>query len=211
MTFGYDMLNGRQGASGYCRKAGEKTEIHARGLKVGESCVLYELLPDGAEKRDEQTADANGQTVFSFAGGNAVFVTAGGKVRLWQGGEENYLRACEWIQREKMKKEKIKKEETLKSISPETTIEPLAAETEESISEDPEAAENILRRELEEIQIPIHAEEKKEQAQLKTEENQTTTNTEENDEGEKHLEEEQTPTYTLRSPGAGEPVDALPD
>ena len=105
----------------------------------------------------------------------------------------------------------FKKEETLKSISPETTIEPLAAETEESISEDPEAAENILRRELEEIQIPIHAEEKKEQAQLKTEENQTTTNTEENDEGEKHLEEEQTPTYTLRSPGAGEPVDALPD
>ena len=68
-----------------------------------------------------------------------------------------------------------------------------------------------MRRELEEIQIPIHAEEKKEQAQLKTEENQTTTNTEENDEGEKHLEEEQTPTYTLRSPGAGEPVDALPD
>ena len=206
MTFGYDMLNGRQGASGYCRKAGEKTEIHARGLKVGESCVLYELLPDRTEKRDEQTADANGQTVFSFAGGNAVFVTAGGKVRLWQGGEENYLRACEWMQ-----KEKIKKEETLKSISPETTIEPLAAETEESISEDPEAAENILRRELEEIQIPIHAEEKKEQAQLKTEENQTTTNTEENDEGEKHLEEEQTPAYALRSLGDGEPVDALPD
>ena len=205
MTFGYDMLNGRQGASGYCRKAGEKTEIHARGLKVGESCVLYELLPDGAEKRDEQTADANGQTVFSFAGGNAVFVTAGGKVRLWQGGEENYLRACEWIQ-----KEKTKKEETQRSISPDTTIEPLAAETEEYISEEPEAAENILRRELEEIQIPIHAEEKKEQAQLKTEENQTTTNTEETDEGEKHLEEEQTPTYTLRSLGDGEPVDALP-
>lgn len=206
MTFGYDMLNGRQGASGYCRKAGEKTEIHARGLKVGESCVLYELLPDRAEKRREQTADANGQAVFSFAGGNAVFVTAGGKVRLWQGGEENYLRACEWMQ-----KEKIKKEETLKSISPETTIEPPAAETEEAIRKEPEAAENILRRELEEIQIPIPAEAKKEQTQLKTEENQTPTNPEENDEGEKHLDEEQAPAYTLRSPGAGEPVDTLPD
>ena len=206
MTFGYDMLNGRQGASGYCRKAGEKTEIHARGLKVGESCVLYELLPDRAEKRDEQTADANGQAVFSFAGGNAVFVTAGGKVRLWQGGEENYLRACEWIQ-----KEKTKKEETQRSISSDTTIEPLAAETEEYISEEPEAAENILRRDLEEIQIPIPAEAKKEQTQLKTEENQTPTNPEEMDKTEKILEEEPTPTYTLRSPGAGEPVDALPD
>ena len=205
MTFGYDMLNGRQGASGYCRKAGEKTEIHARGLKLGESCVLYELLPDRAEKRDEQTADANGQTVFSFAGGNAVFVTAGDKVRLWQGGEENYLRACEWIQ-----KEKTKKEETQRSISPDTTIEPLAAETEEYISEKPEAAENILRRDLEEIQIPIPAEEKNGQVQVKSEENQTITNTEENDEGEKHLDEEQALTYTLRSPGDGEPVDALP-
>ena len=206
MTFGYDMLNGRQGASGYRREAGGKTEIHIRGFKPGESCALYELLPDCAEKHDEQTADANGQTVFSFAGGNAVFVTAGGKVRLWQGGEENYLRACEWIQ-----KEKTKKEETQRSISPETTIEPSAAETEESISEEPEAAENILRRDLEEIQIPIPAEEKNGQVQVKSEENQTITNTEENDEGEKHLEEEQTPTYTLRSPGAGEPVDALPD
>ena len=205
MTFGYDMLNGRQGASGYCRKAGEKTEIHAKGLRLGESCVLYELLPDRAEKRDEQTADANGQAVFSFAGGNAVFVTAGGKVRLWQGGEENYLRACEWIQ-----KEKTKKEETPKGISPDTTIEPLAAETEESISEEPEAAENILRRDLEEIQIPIPAEAKKEQAQLKTEENQTPSNTEEMDKTDKILEEEPTPTYTLRSPGSGEPVDALP-
>ena len=206
MTFGYDMLNGRQGASGYCRKAGEKTEIHARGLKVGESCALYELLPDRAEKRDEKSADANGQAVFSFAGGNAVFVTAGGKVRLWQGGEENYLRACEWIQ-----KEKTKKEETPKGISTETTIEPSAAETEESISEEPEAAENILARDLEEIQIPIHAEAKKEQTQLKTEENQTPTNPEEKDEVEKHLDEEQALTYTLRSPGDGEPVDALPD
>ncbi len=206
MTFGYDMLNGRQGASGYCRKAGEKTEIHARGLKVGESCVLYELLPDRAEKRDEQTADANGQAVFSFAGGNAVFVTAGGKVRLWQGGEENYLRACEWIQ-----KEKTKKEETPKGISPESNMEPPVIETEESISEEPEAAENILRRDLEEIQIPIPAEEMNGQVQVKSEENQTITNTEENDKGEKHLEEEQTPTYTLRSPGDGEPVDTLPD
>ena len=205
MAFGYDLLTGRQGASGYCRKLGEKTEIHARGLESGEICAVYELLPGRAEKRDEKTADTNGQAIFTCIGGNALFVALNGKVRLWQGGEENYLRACEWIQ-----KEKTKKEETQRSISPESNMEPPVIETEESISEEPEAAENLLARDLEEIQIPIHAEAKKEQTQLKTEENQTPTNPEEKDEVEKHLEEEQTPTYTLRSLGDGEPVDALP-
>ena len=208
MAFGYDMLTGRQGASGYCRKVEGKTEIHARGLESGEICAVYELLPGRAEKRDEKTADGNGQIVFTCQSGNAFFVASKGRVRLWQGGEENYLRACEWMQ-----KEKTKKEETQKSISSETSIAPPAAETEETIKEEPKAAQNILARDLEEIQRSEITEDREKMP----EELPSPTITIEKDKTEKKESARESvpsasePSYTLRSPGAGDPVDALPN
>ena len=208
MAFGYDMLTGRQGASGYCRKVEGKTEIHARGLEQGESCALYELLPGCAEKRDEKTADGNGQAVFTCRSGDAFFVASKGRVRLWQGGEENYLRACEWMQ-----KEKTKKEETPKSISPETSIAPHAVETEETIKEEPKTAQNILTRDLEEIQRSEITEDRE---KIPEELPSPTIMTEKDETGKMELAEEPVPSapepsYTLRSPGDGEPVDALPN
>lgn len=208
MAFGYDLLTGRQGASGYCRKVGEKNEIHARGLEPGENCAVYELLPGRAEKRDEKTADGNGQAVFTCRGGNAFFVASKGRVRLWQGGEENYLRACEWMQ-----KEKTKKEETQKSISSETSIAPPAAETEETIKEEPKAAQNILTWDLEEIQRSEITEDRE---KMPEELPSPTITTEIDETGKMESAGEPVPSapepsYTLRSPGAGEPVDALPN
>ena len=208
MAFGYDMLTGRQGASGYCRKVGEKTEIHARGLESGEICAVYELLPGCAEKRDEKTAETNGQAVFACISGSALFVASNGKVRLWQGGEENYLRACEWMQ-----KEKAKKEETQKSISPETSIAPHAVETEETIKEEPKTAQNILTRDLEEIQRSEITEDRE---KIPEELPSPTIITEKDETVKMELAEEPVPSapepsYTLRSPGAGDPVDALPN
>ena len=208
MAFGYDMLTGRQGASGYCRKVEGKTEIHARGLEQGESCALYELLPGCAEKRDEKTADGNGQAVFTCRSGDAFFVASKGRVRLWQGGEENYLRACEWMQ-----KKKTKKEETPKGISPETSIAPHAAEKEETNKEKQKTAQNILTRDLEEIQRSGKSEDR----EKKPEELPSPTITTEKDETEKMesagepVPSAPEPSYTLRSPGDGEPVDALPN
>jgi len=187
MAIGYDILNGRQGASGYCRETGGQTELHARGLRPGDSCALYELLPDHAKMREEQTADGNGQAVFTCRSGNALFVTANGRVRLWQGGEENYLRACDWL-----KREQSKTGETLPSISPEQI-----KETEKPTKEESDAAQNILARDLEEIQIPITAAEHHQPEEPAT--------------AEKQVPAAPEPAYTLRAPGAGEPVDALPN
>ena len=208
MAFGYDLLTGRQGASGYCRKLGEKTEIHARGLESGESCALYELLPGCAEKRDEKTADGNGQAVFTCRSGDAFFVASKGRVRLWQGGEENYLRACEWMQ-----KEKTKKEETPKSISSETSIAPPAAETEEPVKKGLKAARDFLTRDLEEIQRVGKTEDR----EKIPEELPSPTITIEKDKTEKKESARESvpsapePSYTLRSPSANDPVDALPN
>ena len=208
MAFGYDMLTGRQGASGYSRKVGGKTEIHARGLEPGESCAVYELLPGCAEKRDEKTADTNGQAIFTCIGGNALFVASNGKIRLWQGGEENYLRACEWMQ-----KEKTKKEETQKSISSETSIAPPAAETEETIKVEPKAAQNILARDLEEIQRSGKTEEGEKMREelpnpaIMADKGET----EKMESDGESIPSEPEPSYSLRSPSTGEPVDALPN
>ncbi len=208
MAFGYDMLTGWQGVSGYCRKEGEKIEIHARGLEPGESCAVYELLPGCAEKRDEKTADGNGQAVFTCRGGEAFFVASKGRVRLWQGGEENCLRACEWMQ-----KEKIKKEETPKSISSETSIALPAAETEETIKEEPEAARDILARDLEEIQRSGKTEEGEKMREelpnpaIMADKGET----EKMESDGESIPSEPEPSYSLRSPSTGEPVDALPN
>ena len=177
VAFGYEILRGRQGVTGHCRETEGKTVVQARGFQPGERCVLYALMNGSAEMRDEQTADGNGQAVLTGAGGGPVFVASGNKVLLWQGGEENYLRACDWIKREQKKTG-----ETQNDASPDhdgILSEPAAAE--------PEDAQRILVRDLEEIQMePVKPESVPEPSDTE-------------------------PSYTLRPAGTGEPVDALPD
>ena len=124
MAFGYEILHGRQGVTGHCREINGKTVVQARGFQPGESC--------------------NGQAVLTCAGGGPVFVVSGDKVLLWQGGEENYLRACDWIKREQKKTG-----ETQKDASPDNNNQ----------QPEPENPRSILVRDLEEIQLePVKAE-----------------------------------------------------
>ena len=143
MAFGYEILHGKHGAAGHCREADGKTVVQARGFRPGESCVLYALMNDRAEKRDEQTADGNGQAVLTCAGGGPVFAVSGNKVVLWQGGEENYLRACEW-----MKRGQKKTGETRNDAPPEHD-----GKQPETTTVQQEDAQSILARDLEEIQL----------------------------------------------------------
>ena len=185
MAFGYELLHGRHGAAGHCRKEEGKTIVHVRGLKPGETCVLYALVDAGAEKQDEQTADSSGQAVLAGMGETPVFVAAEGRLCLWQGGEENCLRASEW-----MKQAQPKTEKTQKDVSPKEKDD---QEKQRMIrSEDPV---KILSRDLEEIQLtpePVNFIPAAEP------------------EGKQPVSEAE-PTYTLRSAGTGEPVDTLPD
>ena len=144
VAFGYEILRGKHGAAGHCREADGKTIVQARGFQPGESCILFALMNDHAEKRDEQTADGNGQAVLTCAGGGPVFVASGDKVLLWQGGEENYLRACDWIKRGQKKTG-----ETRKDAPPDNNNQ----------QPEPENPQSILARDLEEIQMePVKAE-----------------------------------------------------
>ncbi|MBR3107936.1 MAG: hypothetical protein IKH30_12300 [Clostridia bacterium] len=167
MAFGFEILHGRGGAAGHCRELGEKKEIHIRGLAPGKQCILYALLDDGAEKLDEQTADGNGQAMLTGNGGFPILVASDGRVLLWQGREENYLRASEW-----MKREQAKAGEAQQAAS----SEPISEQEEQPVTEQEDTA-RILARDLEEIQLPPESE----------------------------------PSYALRSPGTGDPVDTLPN
>ncbi len=186
VAFGYEILHGRQGVTGHCRDTEGKTVVQARGFQPGERCVLYALMNGSAEMRDEQTADGNGQAVLTGMGGGPVFVASGGKVLLWQGGEENYLRACEW-----MKRGQKKTGETQNDASPEHD-----GKQPETTTVQPEDARNILARDLEEIQMePV-----KPESVLDVPETE-----------EKSAPPASETPYTLRPAGTGEPVDALPD
>ena len=208
MAFGYEMLHGRQGAAGYCREESGETVIRAKGFKPGERYVLHALLPDRIEQLSEKTADSSGQAVFRCFAGNPVFVAVNGKPCLWQGGEENYLRASEELKKLK-KKEQTKTGETPKDISPEIKNEPT-----EQPAEVPQEIQKILSRDLEEIQLDPNPMEDVSAEEMTQEElpPEHATAEEPTQEPESILHEpEPEPPYTLRSPSDKEPVDALPD
>lgn len=181
MGFGYEILRGRQGAVGHCREEAGKKIVCVQGLKPGESCVLYAMREEGPSKQDEQRTNAAGQANLTGRGDMPFFVMSGGKVLLWQGGEETYLRASEWAEKQKER-----------------------SETERAEVIAPKQADNILKRELEEIQLdPAKKERASEQEPEETVSPSAYLPALEPDAKE--------PAYTLRPAGPGEPVDALPE
>ncbi|MBR5110978.1 MAG: hypothetical protein IK099_12395 [Clostridia bacterium] len=184
--FGYEILRGRQGAAGHFRESEGKTAIHAQGLKPGETCVIYALKENRAEKRGEAMTDGNGRAVWTGICGQPFFVAAHGKVLLWQGGEEDYLRAGECLKKgleaEQKKKPPASATETAQSILEKDLLEiqtvPLPDETDAAEKAPKESAETAKRQEEQSMNENAH----------KTETH-----------------------YTLRSPSGGEPVDTLPD
>lgn len=137
MALGYEMLRGRLGAAGYWRESGGKIQVQARGLKPGETCVLYAWTEDAPRECDRRQADRNGRAALQAESGSGMlFAAVDGGLRLWQGGEEACLRAGDWLRQEKEKRE-----------APPVNAAP------------PQEAEPALRRALEEIQAPPEAEE----------------------------------------------------
>ncbi|MBR0406708.1 MAG: hypothetical protein IJI53_01590 [Clostridia bacterium] len=184
MAFAYEIMRGRRGASGHCQETAGKTAVHGRGFNPGETCVLYALTREGAEKRDETQADGNGHVMLTGRSGHSFFVVSEGGVRLWQGGEDNYLRAAEWLKKERRK---AREEQRAPAII------------------EPEEARKILAKDLEEIQTPPAKEEEKEEAESEAAEPMEQTATQETSKPESE------PPYTLRPAGSGEPVDTLPE
>ena len=181
MGFGYEILRGRQGAAGHCREEAGKKIVCVQGLKPGESCVLYAMREEGPVKQDEQRTNAAGQATLTGRGDIPFFVISGGKVLLWQGGEETYLRASEWA---KQQKERSKTEKAAVIV--------------------PREANHILKRDLEEIQLaPAERERAPGQNTEETLPPSVFLPALEPDAKE--------PAYILRPAGSGEPVDALPE
>ena len=107
MAFGYALLRGRDGASGCVRTADGKRSVSLRGLKPGESCAFYTMEENTVTRRGEARADQTGQANLKYQGSGPLFVSAGGRVRLWEGGEENYLRAAAFLREEERKNQNV--------------------------------------------------------------------------------------------------------
>ncbi|MBR3019221.1 MAG: hypothetical protein IKH57_19435 [Clostridia bacterium] len=192
--FGYEILRGRQGAVGHFRESNGKTVIHARGLRPGETYTLYTLTENRAEKRGEALADWNGQAEMTEKCERPFFVAAGGKVLLWQGGEDDYLRACEWIKRER---KPVQEKETATA-----QIKPAIAASDD--------AQKILEKDIKTIQTIPYANENHPEKTPKEKE-ETMERHEQEILMEKTTSDPTEPPYTLRAPGDGEPVDTLPE
>ena len=101
MGFGYSFLRGRQGAEGHVQEKGVGRLVTLRGLKEGEACVLYVFSGGAARTAARERADGAGQARLTANQKGKLFVAVGGQVRLWEGEEEDYLRACAWLAEEK--------------------------------------------------------------------------------------------------------------
>ena len=178
MAFGYTFLCGRQGAEGFIQETEGKRSVSVRGMRQGETCCLYALAENGAEICDQKPANQDGHTTLETARPGPLFVAQMEAVRLWEGDDDVYLRACSILSsgctgsEEKWQKEAAQKDE--KTLP-----------QEEASSEMNSA-----------VFAPAIPNEKENFPQ----ENFSPTG-----------KEEREPNYTLRAPGNGEPVDALPE
>lgn len=88
----YRFLRGKGGAAGFVREMAEESAFSAQGLPPGAECVLC-ALPSGVELA-KKTADGEGRLILRGRFPPGLFLTAGGRVILWEGEEEGYLAAA---------------------------------------------------------------------------------------------------------------------
>ncbi len=97
MAFGYILLKGRGGASGYIRENGGEREIAVRGIVPGTLCELYVAKNDDIRSQGVKEADGSGSASWTAPPAGRAFITAENKVLLWDGGDEAFLRAAAWL------------------------------------------------------------------------------------------------------------------
>ena len=169
MEFMYQMLCGKSGAEGFLRWVENGRELEARGLQPGSECALYALMGERGKKCAAFQPDVAGKARVSTQEQGMLFAAAGEKVVLWEDGDEGYLKASAFLDRERVKHREQAKEK-------ETPPEEKPLEGEEPVEPAPFPQEEPAKEES----------------------------------GEKE-ETTAAAAYSLRSPGTGEAVDALPE
>ena len=102
MGSGYGMLRGRQGAAGFVREEAGTRHVTVLGLMPGAETALWHLDGGVACPCARGTADQAGKWDAETAAPGTLFVTAAGRVLLWEEGEsaeETYLRCCQKLKK----------------------------------------------------------------------------------------------------------------
>ena len=167
MAFGYALMQGQNGMEGYIRSLSGERIVSVRGAKGKGACALYALNEGGGKLQARGQADSAGQWKGSAKEAGRLFVTVDGKIRLWEEGDETYLRAGQWLREEQERRE----EKAAGAPAMEKETEKMETEEEPDIHDEPPALFQ---------------------------------------EATAHPPREDDIPYTLRSPGEGESVDALP-
>ena len=204
MAFGYSLMKGRSGASGYIRETGDQREVSVRDVVPGTVCTLYRQKGNEWEFIGNETAGSGGAK-WTVAKEGSVFLAADNKVLLWEGGDEAFLLANEWLKKQiDRNKEKCKEEEM--------------PEVKEAVLEEPaQTAGNSLETGTEETkQTEVYKEQEQTKVQSGTKQRkQTKVCSDPPEKQTSDYAESQTKenpperAYTLRPAGKGEPVDTL--
>ena len=104
MAFGYALLKGRGGAAGYARESGGKREVSARNIAPGTVCTLYTVQDGECRLCETGTADGSGNVQWTAPIEGSLFIADGNKVLLWDGGDDAFLEACAWLEKQNQRK-----------------------------------------------------------------------------------------------------------
>ena len=100
MAFGYALLKGRGGAAGYIRENGDQREVSARDLPPGTPCALYTLLNGECSLCGTENVDSSGNAKWTAPKEGQLFIAAGDRVLLWDGGDSAFLQASAWLKKQ---------------------------------------------------------------------------------------------------------------
>ncbi|MBR0227398.1 MAG: hypothetical protein IJQ62_03520 [Clostridia bacterium] len=122
MAFGYALLKGRGGAAGYVRDSGGQREVSARNIKPGTVCSLYTIQDGKYSLCGTETADSGGNAKWTAPKEGGLLIIEGNKVLLWDGGDDAFLAACAWLEKQSQRNV-IKPEPTPEADIPEARTE----------------------------------------------------------------------------------------
>ena len=112
MAFGYALLKGCGGAAGYVRENGGVRSVTARDLPPFAVCELYAADENGYRLCGTETTDGDGRGQWTAPEAGALFLASRDRVLLWDGGDEAFLRASEWLSSQKKRNGETEPEET---------------------------------------------------------------------------------------------------
>ncbi len=125
MAFGYALLKGRGGAAGYVRESGGQRDVSARNLRPGTACSLYTMVDGEYRLWGTETADSGGNVHWTAPKEGGLLIAEGNRVLLWDGGDDAFLEACAWLEKQSQRN-RIQPEPT-----PETDISEAKTEARE--------------------------------------------------------------------------------